>query len=148
MKTSRIRTATSQDSEQWLAMRKALWPDCPDNKHTLEMEQLLSSQGIVFVAEHKDAGLIGFAEISIRNEHVPGASTSPIPYVEGWYVDNHFRGIGIGHSLLAAAEQWAKQRGFAEIASDTEFENSSSIAIHTAMGFKEVERSVHFLKSL
>lgn len=148
MNDSLIRNATSRDRDQWLIMRKALWPDCSDNKHTLEIEQILSSQGVVFVAEHEDAGLIGFAEISIRNDHVEGASISPIPYLEGWYVDDRFRGTGIGRSLIRAAERWSNQRGFAELASDAEVENYSSIAIHKAIGFKEVGRNVQFIKTL
>ena len=143
-----IRTATDQDREQWLILRKTLFPDCPDYKHKMEMEQILSSEGETFVAERENIGLIGFAEISIRNDHVEGASISPIPYLEGWYVDKRYRATGVGSNLTAAAEEWSRERGFTEIASDSRIDNHTSIAIHKAIGFKEVGRNVQFLKSL
>jgi len=148
MKDIRVRPATRHDMEDWLRMRKAFWPDCPEDKHRQEMEQSLSLPGVVFVAEHKEAGLVGFAEISIRKDYVEGASGGPVPYVEGWYVDETYQGSGIGRSLIEAAEQWSLEKGFTQIASDTLVDNSKSIAVHTALGFREVERCVHFIKSL
>ena len=148
MQTVTIRFATPQDRDQWLILRRELWPDCPEHKHQLEIDHILSSQGVVFIAEHNDIGLVGFAEISIRHDHVEGASINPIPYLEGWFVDERFRRKGIGRSLISAAEEWAKQQGFTEFASDADIGNQYSITIHTALGFKEVSRNVHFLKSL
>jgi aminoglycoside 6'-N-acetyltransferase I len=147
MQTVTIRVATPQDRDQWLILRRKFWPDCPEHKHRLEMDQILSSRGVVFIAEHDDIGLVAFAEISIRHDHVEGASINPIPYLEGWYVDERFRMKGFGRKLIGAAEEWAKQQGFSEFASDTDIGNQHGIAIHTALGFKEVGRSVHFLKS-
>jgi aminoglycoside 6'-N-acetyltransferase I len=144
----RVRPATGYDIEGWLRMRKALWPYIPEDKHRQEMEQSFSSPGVVFVAEHKEAGLVGFAEISIRKDYVPGASGGPVPYVEGWYVDETYQGSGIGRSLIEAAERWSLEKGFTRIASDALIDNSKSIAVHTALGFREVERCVHFIKSL
>jgi aminoglycoside 6'-N-acetyltransferase I len=67
-------------------MRFALWPDCPRERHALEIEQLLQSEGVVALA-NVDGELAGFAEVSIRRDHVEGTSTAPVPYLEGWYVD-------------------------------------------------------------
>ena len=148
MQNMTIRFAAPQDRDQWLLLRRELWPDCPEHKHQLEIDQILSSQGVVFIAERDTSELVGFAEISIRHDHVEGASINPIPYLEGWYVGEQFRRKGIGRSLINAAEQWAKQQGFTEFASDVAIENQYGTAIHTALGFKEVGRNVHFLKSL
>lgn len=148
MQTNTIRFATPQDRDRWLILRRELWPDCPEHKHQLEMDRILSSQGAVFVAEHPDIGLVGFAEISIRHDHVEGASINPVPYLEGWFVDERFRRKGIGRGLISAAEAWAKQKEFTEFASDAEIGNQTSITIHRTLGFKEVGRNVQFLKSL
>ena len=148
MKDIRVRPANEHDIEGWLLLRKALWPDCPEDKHRQEMEQCLSLPGVVFVAEHQEAGLVGFAEISIRKDYVEGASGGPVPYVEGWYVDEAYQGSGIGRSLIEAAEQWSLEKGYTQIASDTLIDNSKSIAVNTTLGFREVERCVHFIKSL
>ena len=50
--------------------------------------------------------------------------------------------------LMKAAEQWAQEKGFSELASDTETSNLKSIAIHKQLGFEETERVVCFLKQL
>ena len=144
----RVRKAKSSDHNEWLRMRKLLWPECPEDRHALEMDLITSSRGIVLVAEFSQADLVGFAEISIRSDHVEGTTNSPVPYLEGWYVDPDFRGKGIGKALLKAAEDFVIEKGFTELASDAEIGNDTSIEIHKRIGFTEVGRSVHFIKPL
>jgi aminoglycoside 6'-N-acetyltransferase I len=142
-----IGPVTQHDREEWANMRYELWPDCPPERHALEIEQTLASPGIVAIA-HADGKCAGFAEVSIRADHVEGTSISPVPYLEGWYVRPGYRSGGIGSKLVRFVETWALDRGFAELASDTEPENETSIAIHGKLGFREVGRSVHFVKRL
>ncbi|MCP4756688.1 MAG: GNAT family N-acetyltransferase, partial [Proteobacteria bacterium] len=58
------------------------------------------------------------------------------------------QGIGIGKALIKAAEDFALKMGFNELASDAELTNEHSIAIHKKIGFKEVSRTVHFVKTI
>lgn len=129
-------------------MRRALWPDCPAQKHALEIEQVLKSEGVVLVAEDGRGELVGFAEVSLRRDHVDGATICPVPYLEGWFVAPTWRGQGAGRALIDAAERWAVARGYTEIASDAEAGNLLSIELHGRLGFAEVERNVTFLKKL
>ena len=71
-----------------------------------------------------------------------------MPYLEGWFVDEPYRGRGVGRALLNAVEQWAVSEGYTQLASDAEIENASSIRLHQLAGFSEVGRTVHFLKPL
>lgn len=71
-----------------------------------------------------------------------------VPYIEGWYVDEDLRGCGHGRRLVLAAEKWVVEQGFSELASDSDLENTDSIAAHKALGFDEVDRIVCFLKKL
>jgi aminoglycoside 6'-N-acetyltransferase I len=84
--------------------------------------------------------------MSVRG-YAEGCS-GPTPHVESWYVDPDARRSGIGHALLRAAEQWAREHGFHQLASDTELHNEMSERAHKAFGFEEVERAIHFRKSL
>ena len=101
----------------------------------------------VLVADRGDGLLAGFVEIGSRN-YAEGCETSPVAYLEGWYVDPDARRAGLGTKLVEAAEAWALMNGFAEIASDTELDNGISLQAHLALGFEEVERQICFKKSL
>ena len=102
----------------------------------------------MFVAENDQADLIGFAEVSLRHDHVDGASICPVPYLEEWFVEAPFRRQGFGRSLIQAVEHWAISRGYTELASDAELTNTLSIRLHKLLGFSEVDRNVTFLKTL
>ena len=102
----------------------------------------------MLVAVREGGGLCGFAELSVRRDHVDGASAVPVAYLEGWYVDPDVRGRGIGLQLLDAAEKWAVVRGLKELASDAELNSPGSIEAHVSCGFTEICRAVHFIKPI
>ena len=101
----------------------------------------------VFVAERDDGSLAGFLEIGSRN-YAEGCATSPVAYLEGWYVEPDARGSGLGRRLVEAAENWAMTRGYREMASDTQLGNSTSLKAHDALGYEEVERQICLMKRL
>jgi aminoglycoside 6'-N-acetyltransferase I len=55
---------------------------------------------------------------------------------------------GIGRQLFEAAEGYARAQGLSEIASDALIDNETSIAAHKALGYREVERLVCFMRRL
>jgi aminoglycoside 6'-N-acetyltransferase I len=65
--------------------------------------------------------VVGFAEVSLR-VRAEGCGSSPVGYLEGWYVTPSARRGGIGCELMAALEERARSRGCTEMASDTELE--------------------------
>jgi aminoglycoside 6'-N-acetyltransferase I len=100
-----------------------------------------------FIAE-ASGQLIGFLEVDLRS-HANGCNPSHVVgYIEGWYVDPDWRGQGIGRKLLAAAEDWARNHGCVEMASDTWIDNELSQRVHEAAGYSVVDRCVHYRKSL
>ena len=105
------------------------------------------NRAVVLVADHENGKLSGFVEVGTR-DYAEGCSSSPVPYIEAWYVDADVRRSGLGGELLAAAEDWARVRGFTEIASDTESHNAVSIAAHQALGYEVVETIVCFRRDL
>lgn len=145
-----IRPSTAHDLPEWLRMRCALWPDCSAERHGLEIRQLTASAGagVVLVAVRENGALCGFAELSVRSDHVDGASAVPVAYLEGWYVDADVRGRGIGRKLLEAAERWAASHELRELASDAELDNQASLEAHRSCGFRETCRAVHFIKPI
>ena len=80
--------------------------------------------------------------------YAEGCTSSPVAYVEGWWVDPDDRAHGVGRALIAAVEDWARDLNLTEIASDADLDNNDSIGAHLALGYQEVERIVCFRKSL
>lgn len=147
-----IRPLESSDAPAWSAMRRAMGPDWLVEDFDRLVNEFLTTGRIqtlphaVFLAlldEHP----IGFAEFSLR-EYAEGCLTSPVTYLEGWYVEPRARGRGVGAALVRAGEQWGIERGCSELASDAEIENELSIRAHKALGFEEVGRAVCFRKSI
>jgi aminoglycoside 6'-N-acetyltransferase I len=143
-----IRRAVSEDKPEWLRMRQSLWPDETLEDLSEEMEDLLADPLTpVFVTVRSNGKLGGFLEAGTR-KYAEGCETSPVGYIEGWYVDEDLRQQGIGIRLVKTAEEWARYQGLTEMASDTWLENEVSIRTHLKLGYKEAERLVHFMKKL
>ena len=143
-----IRRATHEDKSDWLRMRQGLWPEAPIEYLNFDLDDRLADPDYaVFIAWHEDMGPVAFIETGLR-DYGEGCETSPVGYIEAWYVDEHSRGQKLGKELVGVAEGWAREKGCAEMASDTWLENESSIAAHLKLGYWEVERLVHFVKRL
>ena len=145
----KIRPVSESDRAEWARLRRALWPDCRGARATLEMRELLGDPKKfgVLVLDCGDGKLGGFLELALR-AGVDGAAREVTAYIEGWFVAPELRGKNWGRQLVAAAERWARARGMVELASDAEFSNKPAHAAHQAVGFRETERLVLFLKKL
>src|SRR5688500_2652739 len=119
MNELKITISRPEDREGWIKLRHSLWPDCPLDRHALEVELLLASEGVVALAR-VGTELVGMAEVSIRRDHVEGTTEVPVPYLEGWFVAESHRSQGIGRALLQFVENWAREKGYRELASDAE----------------------------
>lgn len=142
-----VRHAEARDAAQWAALRAALWPEEDHAALAQDVDrffaQLRPGPGAlpeaVLLAEAADAipRIVGFAEVS-RRRYAEGCETSPVGFLEGWYVVPERRRQGVGRALVAAAEAWARDLGCREFASDAVAGNRLSAAAHLALGFEEV----------
>jgi aminoglycoside 6'-N-acetyltransferase I len=147
-RSTSVREFEAADWQEWQRMRCALWPDASAAEHAADMDAwLLRSDTVVVVCARASGGLCGFAEAGSRL-YADGCRTSPVAFLEGWYVDAGSRRSGIGRALLEAVEAWARARGFQELASDALLDNHPSHRAHEHLGFIEVERAVRYRKSL
>jgi aminoglycoside 6'-N-acetyltransferase I len=135
---------------QWLAMRRALWPDGGSEAELLrEMQRQLADPvtSVQFMAYAGERAL-GFAEAAVRHDAVNGATVSPVAFLEGLYVEPEARRQGVARRLVQAVIDWAVAAGFTELASDALLENTVSHALHRALGFEEAERVVCFRRAV
>ena len=144
-----ITEVTPDSFHEWLSLALTLWPD-----YTIEeMREALtiisqSTRQAGFLIRNDSQTAIGFINLSLRYDYVPGATQSPVAFVEGIYVADAYRKQGVGRRLLQHAEAWARQRDCVELASDALLDNPDSHRFHAALGFREVERLVAFIRPL
>lgn len=144
-----IRLLQDEDYAEWLRLRQALWPGASLEKQQGEMAELLAQREAmpVFVAQQADGKLCGMVEVAIRRK-APGCTTDKIGYLEGWFVDSAWREQGIGSQLVQVAENWARNQGCTEMASDTCTGYPISPTAHARLGYVEVHRDIFFRKVL
>jgi aminoglycoside 6'-N-acetyltransferase I len=154
MAATNIRPANTADQIALAQMRALLWPSASVEEHLAELQAALHGQhtatlpSTILVAYLDDGDLTGFVEVGLRS-HADGCETSrPVGFVEGWFVQDEYRNRGVGRELIRAAEDWAREQGCLEIASDALIDNDASVNAHQALGFEIVDRCVHFRKSL
>ena len=140
-----IRKAEFSDLPVLTDLALKLWPD----HDRVEMYEELSSimakpDAAFFLAENAS----GFAQCQLRYDYVEGAESSPVGYLEGIYVEESCRRQGLARELLAACENWARERGCREFASDCELTNTQSLRFHLSLGFEEANRIICFAKKL
>ena len=130
-------------------MRTAFWPESSAD-HSVDIDRFFmqpdDSLG-TFVAEIESGSLCGLLEAGTRPD-AEGCVSSPVGYIEGWWVDPEYREKGVGAALVAAAENWARNRGLSEMASDTDLCNALGQNAHRALGYTETQRIVCFRKLL
>lgn len=142
MRASVVREAKPDDADAWLQLRGALWPEGSAAEHREEIDRYFAGEfprdpWAVFLAEDEHGSLVGVAELSLR-PYAEGCQSTPVAYLEGWYVQPEARGQGVGLTLIRSAETWARSLGCTELASDTSPDNDFSEAAHRSVGFTDV----------
>ena len=125
----------------WLAMRAKLFDDEDPTLLDEEVRQIakagtLKSQPFQCLIAFDGDTPIGFIEMTIRSS-AEECMTSPVLYIEGWYVDPAHQGKGIGRALMDAAFAWGREQGCQEAASDARPDKTGSINAHQALGFED-----------
>jgi aminoglycoside 6'-N-acetyltransferase I len=134
----------------WLALRRALWPEGSEAEHLEEIASFVEEpeRYAQFLARDEQGEVVGFIEASIRTDYVDGTSGGPVGFLEGLYVRPKARRRGAARALVAAVMDWARAKGCVELASDALVQNRRSHAVHKHLGFEETERVVYFCRRL
>jgi GNAT superfamily N-acetyltransferase len=78
----------------------------------------------------------------------PALDKPPEVIVQALVVDQASRGSGVGKIMMAAAETWAADRGFASIALGSHVSRSQAHAFYEAIGYRREATSHLFRKAL
>ena len=125
-------------------MRGELYGSLSNDFHKEEMEKIFNSSEWYcrFIKDSNDR-VLGFFELSYRNM-VDGCLSSPVAYIEGLYLRSEFRGKGLGKQVIEAVLSWCRERGFSELATDTELRNTKAQDFFQSVGFEETYRVVEY----
>lgn len=129
-------------------LARLLWPDSDEAELEREFDALLADGRCAVFLCVQAGEAVAFAQCQLRSDYVEGTGSSPVGYLEGIYVKEPWRRRGIARALLAACEQWAKEKGCAEFASDCGLDNRDSLDFHLNTGFAEANRIICFTKKL
>ena len=133
-----VRPMHPEEVPEVTEMMRTLWPGGDSYDFTDET---------VFVWERDDGHPGGFISFSLR-PWAEGCDSTPVPYVEGWWVAPDLRRAGVGRSLVRAVEEWGREQGYDELVSDVELDNEVSLRAHAALGFEPTLRVQYFRKRL
>ena len=139
--------ASESDAPSAAALANKMWSQAPEREQEF-LELIRSDESAVFLAE-SEGEAVAFAQCGLRHDYVEGReSEGPVGYLEGIFVDEAFRGRGVAKMLLALCEDWAREKGCAEFASDTGLHNEEGLQFHLSCGFEEAGRIICFMKRL
>lgn len=143
-----IYKAKEKDALTVASLAIQMWEDNVVEELATELAELMKRpEAVIFLGE-VDGQVIGFAQCQLRHDYVEGTETSPVGYLEGIFIEEKYRKQGYAKQLLSACENWAKEQGCTEFASDCELDNTGSLKFHLSLGFEEANRVICFTKKL
>ena len=140
--------ADSTILKEWTDLAILLFPHSTFDEELDLHKKILASDNEVGLLYQKDNLHVGFMHLSIRNDYVNGTDTSPVAFIEAIYVLPEYRNQGIGKEFIEYAEQFARQKGVSQLASDCFIDNHLSENFHKSCGFMEKERVICFVKDV
>lgn len=143
-----IKKATKEDIFVLGELAVKMWNNHSVDELANEFLSCINNQNAECFIKYSGDTAVGFAQCGLRFDYVEGTKRSPVGYLEGIFVEEKFRNNGYAKELLNACEDWAKNKGCCEFASDCELDNLTSLKFHLSMGFDEANRIICFRKDL
>lgn len=143
-----IYKAVKSDASDIAELAVMMWENHTVEELAKDFNNILSNEENAVFIFCKDNQKIGFAQCGLRHDYVEGTESSPVGYPEGVFIKQEFRKNGYARALVSKCEEWAKEQGCSEFASDCELDNDVSLRFHIKMGFTETNRIICFDKKL
>ncbi|MGN0432409.1 MAG: aminoglycoside 6'-N-acetyltransferase [Lachnospiraceae bacterium] len=143
-----IKKAAVEDAKAVAGLAIQMWKSNTIEELTEEFCDYINKGSCVVFIALLDGCAMGFAQCGLRHDYVEGTDTSPVGYLEGIFVTEEYRNRGVAKDMLKACQEWAKEQGCTEFASDCELVNEGSLKFHLKMGFEEANRIICFTKKL
>lgn len=136
----RIEKANAGDIEALVGLLGVLFSIeqdfCPDEAAQRKGLQLLlgsPDQGQIFVAHHKEAGVVGMVSAQLVISTAMGA---PSAWIEDMVVREQFRGLGAGKALLEKAKEWAQTKGAKRLQLVADADNAAALNFYKHLNWQ------------
>ena len=105
------------------------------SKHMVKVFEKLSGRenSEIWIAEDEQHGFVGYLFVGESGDMMTGLSFG---FIYDIFVEEKFRGMGIGRLLLEKAEEYCRRKGYSRIALMVSAANESAIRLYTRAGFK------------
>lgn len=140
--------AKKENAKEIALLAIKIWHSNTVNELEKEFENIINSTNQSCFIKINNNQVIAFAQCGLRNDYVEGTESSPVGYLEGIFVLDEYRHQGIAKELLRECENWSKEKGCKEFASDCEITNEESLNFHIAMGFDIANKIICFKKNI
>lgn len=140
-----IRAVNEQTLSIWASFASQVW----QTKEQVLIEKFSNNEfPFEFLYYSQSEEPIAWISLSLRHDYVEGCQASPVAYLEGIFISPNYRSQEIAKELLNFAEHWAKSQGICQLGSNAELDNLLSQNFHIKHGFREVSRTVHYVRNL
>ncbi|NQG97174.1 GNAT family N-acetyltransferase [Streptococcus suis] len=140
-----IRAVNEQTLSIWASFASQVW----QTKEQVLIEKFSNNEcPFEFLYYSQSEEPIAWISLSLRHDYVEGCQAGPVAYLEGIFISPNYRSQGLAEELLHFAEGWAKSQGISQLGSDAELDNLLSQNFHIKHGFREVSRTVHYIRDL
>lgn len=144
-KSMLIKSVTEQTVSVWVSFASRVWQT---DEQVLQEQFTEGKFPFEFLYYSPSNIAVAWISLSLRHDYVEGCQYSPVAYLEGIFISPNYRSQGIAEELLHFAQGWAKSRGISQLGSDAELDNLLSQNFHIKHGFREVSRTVHYVRDL
>jgi GNAT superfamily N-acetyltransferase len=140
-----LRTAQRGDAGAVAALSAQLGYDASEDGVRKRLDEIRAQgNGEVFVAVVPPDIVVGWVQVfGLLLVELP-----PLAELGGIVVDSRYRRIGVGRSLLEAAEQWARQNGLATLRLRSNVQRDDVGGFYRRLGYREIAGSTLFSKVL
>ena len=137
-----IRSATADDAPALATLLSQLGYPTPAESVPARLFAVARDGGTVFLAQGAD-GPLGLAALT---SHAAIHAAAPVAYITALVVSEQARGMGVGRSLVDAAERWARARGCVRLSVTSAERRTDAHAFYPACGMPYTGR--RFSKTL
>ncbi|MDR3351892.1 MAG: GNAT family N-acetyltransferase [Zoogloeaceae bacterium] len=108
-------------------------PDAEKQARGLAMLLARPENGVILVARHSEAGVVGMVSVQLV---ISTASGAPSAWIEDVVIRPACRSAGLGRRLLDAARDWASSRGAGRLQLLADADNVPALGFYTHLGWQ------------